>query len=167
MNDYVARAREASRRWRAEHGLPPREEELSALPALSAQGNREKSRETLAHGVNAIEATKETKEKNINESICFLSFSPETDLRQKSAEGPTLALRRAHRELFALTVCEADGDRVTPATAQVVHQQIVKLTDEAGPLWAGALFAEELRRFRWETARCGFCGGLGHPQEHA
>jgi hypothetical protein len=24
-----------------------------------------------------------------------------------------------------------------------------------------------LRRFRWETARCGLCGGLGHPQEDA
>jgi hypothetical protein len=42
-----------------------------------------------------------------------------------------------------------------------LHQQIVKLTDEAGVLWADALFAEELRRFRWETARCGLCGGLG------
>jgi hypothetical protein len=25
------------------------------------------------------------------------------------------------------------------------------------------VFADELRRFRWETARCGLCGGLGHP----
>ena len=26
---------------------------------------------------------------------------------------------------------------------------------------------DELRRFRWDTARCGVCGGLGHEIPHA
>ena len=68
-------------------------------------------------------------------------------------------------QVFALVVAEADGAVVDPPTAQSLHQQIIRLTDDAGPLWADALFADELRRFRWETARCGLCGGLGHPLE--
>ena len=83
------------------------------------------------------------------------------------APAPTIALRAAYRRCFILVVAEADGERIDPRDAQAVHQQILRLTDDAGPLWADALFADELRRFRWETARCGLCGGLGHPQEDA
>jgi hypothetical protein len=83
------------------------------------------------------------------------------------ATAPTVALRAAYRRCFTLVVAEADGERIDPATAQSVHQQIIRLTDDAGPLWADAVFADELRRFRWETARCGLCGGLGHPHEDA
>ena len=77
----------------------------------------------------------------------------------------TATLRAAYRRCFTLVVAEADGERIDPATAQALHQQIIRLTDDAGPLWADAVFADELRRFRWETARCGLCGGLGHPLE--
>jgi tubulysin polyketide synthase-like protein len=88
-------------------------------------------------------------------------------LRATSAPpvAPTAALRTAYRRWFALTVAEADGTPVDPAEAEALHQRIVKLTDEAGPLWADAVYADELRRFRWETGRCGLCGGLGHPRE--
>jgi hypothetical protein len=79
------------------------------------------------------------------------------------ATAPTVALRAAFRRCFTLVVAEADGERIDPRDAQAVHQHIIRLTDDAGPLWADAVFADELRRFRWETARCGLCGGLGHP----
>jgi hypothetical protein len=77
----------------------------------------------------------------------------------------TATLRAAFRRCFTLVVAEADGERIDPRAAQAVHQEILRLTDDAGPLWADAVFADELRRFRWETARCGLCGGLGHPLE--
>jgi hypothetical protein len=83
------------------------------------------------------------------------------------ATAPTVALRAAYRRCFTLVVAEADGERIDPRDAQAVHQEILRLTDDAGPLWADAVFADELRRFRWETARCGLCGGLGHPLEDA
>jgi hypothetical protein len=79
----------------------------------------------------------------------------------------TAALRAAYRRCFTLVAAEADGERLDPHDAQAVHQEILRLTDDAGPLWADAVFADELRRFRWETARCGLCGGLGHPHEAA
>lgn len=79
----------------------------------------------------------------------------------------TATLRAAFRRCFTLVVAEADGERLDPRDAQAVHQEIIRLTDDAGPLWADAVFADELRRFRWETARCGLCGGLGHPHEDA
>jgi hypothetical protein len=78
---------------------------------------------------------------------------------------PTATLRAAYRRWFELTVAEADGQRITPAEAEALHQEILKLTDDTGPLWADAVFADELRRFRWETARCGLCGGLGHDRD--
>jgi hypothetical protein len=73
-----------------------------------------------------------------------------------------VALRATYRRWFELTVVEADGQRIDPAEAEALHQAIVRLTDEAGPLWADAVFCDELRRFRYDTARCGLCGGLGH-----
>jgi hypothetical protein len=72
----------------------------------------------------------------------------------------------AYYRWFVLTVAEADGQPVDPYEAQALHQQIVRLTDEAGPGWADAVYADELRRFRWDTARCGACGGLGHDTPH-
>jgi hypothetical protein len=78
---------------------------------------------------------------------------------------PTAALRAAYRRWFKLTVAEADGQRIPPVEAKALHQEIVRLTDDAGPLWADAVFADELRRFRWETARCGLCGGVGHGHD--
>lgn len=82
-----------------------------------------------------------------------------------STPAPTVALRAAYRRWFELTVVEADGQRINPAEAETLHQAIVRLTDEAGPLWADALFADELRAFRAATARCGLCGRLGHARE--
>ena len=77
----------------------------------------------------------------------------------------TAVLRTAYDRWFTLTVAEADGAPVDPLEAQALHQQIVQLTDEAGPAWADAVYAAELRRFRWETGRCGLCGGPGHLRE--
>jgi hypothetical protein len=85
----------------------------------------------------------------------------------RATASPTVALRAAYRQWFVLTVAEADGARVDPAEAQALHQQILRLTDDAGPLWADAVFADTLRRFRSDTGRCGLCGGLGHPPEDA
>ena len=76
-------------------------------------------------------------------------------------------LRSAFRRTFVLVVDEADGKVVDRPEAQGLSQQIIRLTDEAGPVWADAVFADELRRFRAETGRCGVCGGLGHPREHS
>ena len=78
-----------------------------------------------------------------------------------------VVLRLAYRRWFDLTVAEADGQRIAPAEAEALHQEILKLTDEAGPAWADAVFADALRRFRSDTGRCGLCGGLGHPPEDA
>jgi hypothetical protein len=75
---------------------------------------------------------------------------------------PTAALRAAYRRWFTLTVAEADGAPVDPLEVQALHQQIVRLTDEAGPAEADSIFADELQRFRSHTARCGLCGGSGH-----
>jgi hypothetical protein len=71
-------------------------------------------------------------------------------------------LRYAFRRTFALVVDEADGKAVDRSEARGLTQQIIRLTDEAGLLWADAVFADELRRFRAETGRCGVCGGPGH-----
>jgi hypothetical protein len=87
------------------------------------------------------------------------------ELTKEVRPDPALALRAAYRRWFTLTVAEADGQRITPVEAETLHQQILRLTDDAGPLWADAVFADELRRFRWETARCGLCGGLGHDRD--
>jgi hypothetical protein len=83
------------------------------------------------------------------------------------SEAPTAALRAAYRQCFTLTVAEAIGAPPDLDAAQALHQQILRLTDDAGPLWADAVFADELRRFRAETGRCDLCGGLGHPLEGA
>jgi hypothetical protein len=82
------------------------------------------------------------------------------------AAAPTVALRAAYRRCFALVVAEADGERLDPRDAQAIHQEIIRLTDDAGPQEADVIFAEELRRFRWDTGRCGLCGGLGHETTH-
>lgn len=79
---------------------------------------------------------------------------------------PTAELRVAYRQWFTLTVAAADGARIDEREAQALHQQIVRLTDDAGPASADAVYADELRRFQWETARCGACGGLGHNTPH-
>lgn len=71
-------------------------------------------------------------------------------------------LRQAYRQWFTLTVGEANGRRVSPAEAQALYQQIVRLTDDIGPVFADAILADEARRFRAATHRCGLCGGPPH-----
>jgi hypothetical protein len=87
-------------------------------------------------------------------------------LKPPPPPAPTAALRAAYRRWFELTVAEADGQRITPAEARALQQEIMRLTDDAGPFRADAVFADELRRFRLATARCGVCGGLGHDGPH-
>jgi len=60
MIDYVARAREASRRWREEHGLPPRVPLLSSRSFLSSSQERENAAETGTESL--CEATIKTTE---------------------------------------------------------------------------------------------------------
>jgi hypothetical protein len=95
----------------------------------------------------------------------------ELDELTKKPPGPyvdvTATLRVAYHRWFTLVVAEADGQPASRVEAHALHQQIVRLTDEAGPLWADSLFTDTLRSFRADTGRCGLCGGLGHPQEDA
>ena len=60
MIDYVARAREASRRWREEHGLPPRNELPSFRSFSSSPRKSEEATERERFG--GIEGTTETTE---------------------------------------------------------------------------------------------------------
>jgi hypothetical protein len=75
---------------------------------------------------------------------------------------PVHCLRVAIRRWFALTVSAVDGERPNPKEVDALQQEILRRTDETGPAYAEALIREEGRRFRWETARCGWCGNLGH-----
>lgn len=84
--------------------------------------------------------------------------------RPEAKTTPMVALRVAYRRWFSLVVMEADGDRTDPDESRAVHQDIVRLTDDVGVLFADAIYADELLRFRLETARCGACGNLGHDQ---
>jgi hypothetical protein len=79
---------------------------------------------------------------------------------------PTGALRLAFRAQFQLAVQAVDGGPVPPDAVGRLRQAVARLTDDAGPLWADAVYADELRRFRWDTGRCGLCGGLGHETTH-
>lgn len=74
-------------------------------------------------------------------------------------------LQLVFRAQFLLAVQTVDGAPINPGAVSSLRQQVARLTDEAGPLWANAIYTEELRRFRRETARCGLCGGLGHQLE--
>jgi hypothetical protein len=80
----------------------------------------------------------------------------------RAAPSPAHPLRLAIRRWFALTVVEMDGRRPSPSEVEALRQEIFKLEDETGPAYAEVLIREEARRFRWETARCGWCGNLGH-----
>jgi hypothetical protein len=80
---------------------------------------------------------------------------------------PTEELQLAFREWFRLAVWQMDGQPVEPSVAHGLHAWIGRLTKAAGPEWAEFIFYDELAKFRWTTARCGLCGGLGHPLEDA
>jgi hypothetical protein len=89
------------------------------------------------------------------------------DKNDRRLEAPAHYLRLVLRRWFILTVAEADGQRPTPAEANALYQEVVRLQDETGPAFADAVIGEEHQRFRWETARCGWCGGLEHDSECA
>jgi hypothetical protein len=76
-----------------------------------------------------------------------------------------VALRRIYREWFDLTVAEADGRRAGQGKAQALYQQMIRRRDDTGTLFADAIFADEIRRFRVATKRCGLCGGPLHAQD--
>lgn len=80
---------------------------------------------------------------------------------------PMEELRLAFREWFRLAVWQMDGQPVAPSVAHGLHVRIARLMNATGPEWADLVFYDELARFRWATAQCGLCGGLGHPQEDA
>jgi hypothetical protein len=75
---------------------------------------------------------------------------------------PVHCLRVALRRWFRLTVAEVDGRRPGAEEVESLRQEILKLEDETGPAYAGPVLREEARRFQRETARCGWCGNLGH-----
>jgi hypothetical protein len=65
--DYVAKAREASRRWREEQGLPPRDD-LSSVPSSPSspsreEGIRQEEAERLARECSTTETIETTKER--------------------------------------------------------------------------------------------------------
>jgi len=84
---------------------------------------------------------------------------------------PALVLRQAYHEWFSLVVAESDGRQPGPSPdgrqpgpspAEAIYQQILRLEDDTGPLFADAILADEARRF-WATMnRCGLCGGPPH-----
>jgi hypothetical protein len=66
--DYVARAREASRRWREVQGLPPRPPDLLSVPSLLSslprqEGIRSEEEERPARECITTETTETTKER--------------------------------------------------------------------------------------------------------
>lgn len=83
-------------------------------------------------------------------------------LKARPTPTPAHHLRVTIRRRFALTVAEMDGQRPNPREVEALQQEILRRTDETGPAYAEALIRDEARRFRWETARCGWCGSLGH-----
>jgi hypothetical protein len=84
------------------------------------------------------------------------------ELTSPPPQTPAHSLRVAIQRWFALTVAEMDGQRISPRDVETLRQEIFKLEDETGPTFAEALIREEARRFRRETARCGWCGNLAH-----
>jgi len=160
--DYLAMARRAleAHRQRGDSG-----ETLSSLRSLLSHSLTPKknlsSREENA--TKAIKATEGVqKKKNVEEFKGHTSDTADaTEVRPACDESPA-ALRHAIRGWFILAVLEADGQRVTPTEANALYQEIVRLYDDTGPAFADAVILDEHRRFRWETARCGWCGKLGH-----
>jgi hypothetical protein len=75
---------------------------------------------------------------------------------------PALALRQAYRQWFSLVVAESDGRQPGPGMAEAIYQQILRLEDDTGPLFADAILADEARRFWAAMNRCGLCGGPPH-----
>jgi hypothetical protein len=102
--------------------------------------------------------------------VSYLKLARETEARLQggppSCDGAAvpapITLRRAYRECFDLTVAEADGRPVTQERAQALLQEIARWRDDAGPMFADAIYADELRSFQTTTGRCGLCGGLPH-----
>ena len=78
---------------------------------------------------------------------------------------PAHHLRVALRRWFIMAMAEVDGLRPDPQTVEALHQDILRLEDETGYLFAQALIREERERFQQETGRCGLCGGLGHDRD--
>src|SRR5690349_789484 len=58
-----------------------------------------------------------------------------------AAPNPLTALRVVFRRQFTLAVDAVDGRAINPTTRSSLRQRRAQLTDEAGPLWADALFA--------------------------
>src|SRR5215813_6865757 len=77
-------------------------------------------------------------------------------------ESPLGTLRAAYQRTFMLTVAEADGVAVPPGAGEALYQEILRLTDEVGPVVAETLMREAQQAFEQRTGRCGFCGGRDH-----
>lgn len=88
-----------------------------------------------------------------------------TALRLPPPPPLTAALRAVYRAQFEVAVQAADDEPIDPATVIDLRRRRARLTDDVGPWQAAALFTDELSRFRAETGRCGFCGGLDDPLE--
>ena len=119
---------------------------------LEPAGDRLRVRPASALSAEELEALRQVKP----EVLRLLAAQPTTT--------PAHHLRVALRRWFALTVAEADGRRPNPREVEALRQEILKLVDETGPAYAEALTREEARRFRRETARCGWCGNEGHDE---
>jgi hypothetical protein len=83
-------------------------------------------------------------------------------LEAQSTPTPVHRLRAVLRRQFDLRVAEVNGEEPGDEEMEALRQETLKLADEIGPTFAEAVIREEARRFRWETARCGRCGTLGH-----
>jgi hypothetical protein len=117
---------------------------------LEPAGDRLRVRPASALSAEELEALRQVKP----EVLRLLAASP--------TPTPAHYLRLAIRRRFALMVVEVDGQRPSPQEVEALQQEILKLVDETGAAYAEALIREEARRFQWGTARCGWCGHLGH-----
>jgi len=117
---------------------------------LEPEGDRLRIRPASALSAEELEALRQVKP----EVLRLLAAQP--------TPTPAHHLRVTIRRWFTLAVAEVDGQRPSPREVEALRQEIFKLEDETGPAYAEPLILEEARRFRWETARCGWCGNLGH-----
>jgi hypothetical protein len=117
---------------------------------LEPEGDRLRIRPASALSAEELEALRQVKP----EVLRLLAAQP--------TPTPAHHLRLTIRRWFTLAVAEVDGQRPNPRELEALQQEILRRTDETGPAYAEALIREEGRRFRWETARCGWCGNLGH-----
>ena len=81
---------------------------------------------------------------------------------QPVSRTPCADLRDVIGRLAQLAVTATDGLQIDQAEWSRLRAERRRLWDNCGPCFSEHLEAEVLRRFEWNTARCGRCGWVGH-----